>query len=150
MNLAIEIALTLRSSIPIQFPQNPKGRRMNEMLDPVPAISSSPGDRVWAMLCHLGTFVTWIPFANFVVPLIIWMIKKDQSPLVNDQGKEALNFQITVAIGYAICIPLLFVLIGLPLIIVLGIFHVVFSIVAAIKSYDGKAYRYPCTLRLIT
>jgi uncharacterized Tic20 family protein len=112
-------------------------------------MAAGPNDRLFAMLCHLGTLVTWVPFANIAIPLVIWMVKRDQSPLVNDQGKEALNFQITIMIGYAICIPLVFVVIGIPLIILLGLFHLVFSIIAAIKSYEGQAYRYPCTLRLI-
>lgn len=126
-----------------------KDRPMSETLDPLPATATSPDDRLYAMLCHLGTLVTVVPFANIIVPLVIWMVKRDQSPLVNDQGKEALNFQITMMIGYTICVPLVLILIGIPMLIALGIYHLVFSIIAAIKSYEGQPYRYPCTLRLI-
>jgi len=118
--------------------------------DSSPILSTDPDARMWAMFCHLGTLVTWFPFANVIVPLIIWSIKRDQYPLVDDQGKEALNFQITILIGYALCIPLLLILIGIPAFIAIGVYHVVFSIVAAIKSYEGRAYRYPLTLRLVT
>jgi len=110
-------------------------------------------DRLWAMLCHLATFVTVIPFGNIVAPLVIWMVKRDTSPLVADQGKEALNFQITVMIGYAIAIALAFTVILIPLAIllaiVLPIWHLVLTIIAAIKCYDGQMYRYPLAMRLI-
>jgi len=122
---------------------------MSDNKEPLPILSTDPDERMWAMFCHLGTLVTWFPFANVIIPMVIWLAKKETSPLVNDQGKEALNFQITMLIGYAICIPLIFVLIGIPAFIALGIYHVVFSIIAAIKSNEGRAYRYPYTLRLI-
>lgn len=118
--------------------------------EPLPVISTEPDDRLWAMLCHLGTLVTVVAFANIIVPLVIWMLKKDKSALVNDQGKEALNFQITMMIGYALCIPLIFMLIGIPLAIALALYHLIYSIIAAIKAYDGQAYRYPIAVRLIT
>jgi uncharacterized Tic20 family protein len=118
--------------------------------EPMPVMSSTPDDRLFAMLCHLGTLVTVVPFANIIVPLVIWFIKKDKSPLVNDQGKEALNFQITIMIGYVIGFVLVLFVVGIFLLIALGIYHLIFSIIAAIKAYDGNAYRYPFTLRLIT
>ena len=122
---------------------------MSDNKEILPVLSTDPDERMWAMFCHLGTLVTWFPFANVIIPMTIWLVKKEKSPLVNDQGKEALNFQITMLIGYAICIPLCFVLIVIPAIFALFLYHVVFSIVAAIKSNEGLAYRYPYTLRLI-
>ncbi len=123
---------------------------MNQAQNATTVLSTSPNDRMWAMLCHLGTLATFFPFANVILPLLIWSMKKEDSPFINDQGKEALNFQITIMIGYAICIPLFFLFIGIPLIAALGIYHIVFSIVAAIKSNEGLAYRYPFALRLIS
>lgn len=76
-------------------------------------------------------------------------LKKDESAFINDQGKEALNFQISVTIYAFISIILIFILIGIPILIALGIFILVFVIIASINSYDGKAYRYPLTFRLI-
>ena len=122
---------------------------LSENNETLPVLSTDPHERMWAMFCHLGTLATWFPFANIIIPLTIWLVKKETSPLVTDQGKEALNFQITILVGYAICVPLCFVLIGIPAIMALFIYHVVFSIVAAIKSNEGLAYRYPYTLRLI-
>ncbi|MBI1344892.1 DUF4870 domain-containing protein [bacterium] len=110
-------------------------------------------DRIWAMLCHLASFVTFIPFGNIVAPLVIWMMKRDSSPLVADQGKEALNFQITMVIGYAVAIVLFFTVVLIPvsilMLVVLPIWHLVLTIIAAIKCYDGQLYRYPLTLRLV-
>jgi len=122
---------------------------LSEDNNPLPVLSTDPNERMWAMFCHLGTLVTWFPFANVIIPMTIWLVKKETSPLVNDQGKEALNFQISMLVGYALCVPLCFVLIGIPAIFALFLYHVVFSIVAAIKSNEGLAYRYPYTLRLI-
>ena len=122
---------------------------MNDNKETLPLLSTDPNERLWAMFCHLGTLATWFPFANVIIPMTIWLVKKETSPLVNDQGKEALNFQITILVGYAICVPLCFVLIGIPAIFALFLYHVVFSIVAAIKSNEGLAYRYPYTFRLI-
>ncbi|MDX1970855.1 MAG: DUF4870 domain-containing protein [Planctomycetaceae bacterium] len=114
---------------------------------------SPSDDRLWAMLCHLATFVTLFGGANIIAPLVIWMVKKDTSPLVDDQGKEVLNFQITMMIGYALAVACILTVILLPLAIlmltVLPIWHLVLSIIGAIKAYDGQRYRYPLTLRVI-
>jgi uncharacterized Tic20 family protein len=110
-------------------------------------------DRLWAMLCHLSTFVTWIPFANIVIPLVIWMVKRDTSTLIADQGKEVLNFQITMMIFYAIAVFCFITVILSPiafvLVIVLPLWHLVLTIIGAIKAYDGQHYRYPLNIRLI-
>jgi uncharacterized Tic20 family protein len=107
-------------------------------------------ERTMAMLCHLtGLLGGFIPPANIIAPLIIWLIKKDQSPFVNDQGKEALNFQISMTIYFVISFILMFILIGIVLMAVLGILWLVFGILATIKAYQGVAYRYPLTIRLI-
>lgn len=108
-------------------------------------------DRTWALLCHLAglAFFTGIPFANIIAPLIVWMIKKDQSWFVNDQGKEALNFQISLTIYVIIAIMLVFLLIGIPLLFVLGIGGVILMVMAAVKANEGVTYRYPLTLRFI-
>jgi uncharacterized Tic20 family protein len=70
-------------------------------------------------------------------------------PLVDDQGKESMNFQITVAIAAIVCIPLIFVCVGIFLLIAVGIAALVFTVIAAIQASKGTAYRYPLALRLI-
>ncbi|HET7161577.1 MAG TPA: DUF4870 domain-containing protein [Rhodanobacteraceae bacterium] len=118
-------------------------------------------ERQWAMFAHLsallGAFVTgWIGgWGWFLGPLIIWLVKKDSMPFVNDQAKEALNFNITIAIIFVILTILGFATLGvgfllaLPLMIIIGIAALVFIILAAIKANEGVAYRYPFALRLI-
>ncbi|MBK7103772.1 MAG: DUF4870 domain-containing protein [Ignavibacteriae bacterium] len=107
-------------------------------------------ERMWAMIAHLSAVVGFvIPFGNVIAPLLIWILKKDESAFINDQGKEALNFQISVTIYAFISIILVFLLIGIPILIALAIFVLIFVIIASINSYDGKAYRYPLTIRLI-
>ena len=104
----------------------------------------------WAMLCHFSAFAGLIfPFGNFLAPLIIWMIKKEEMPFVEDQGKEVLNFQISMTIYLLISGILCIILIGIPIVIGLVIFCFIITIIAAISANDGKAYRYPVNLRLI-
>ena len=105
----------------------------------------------WAMFCHLAALSGFIiPFGNVIGPLIIWLIKKDTMPLVNQHGKESLNFQITVLIAAIISFILMFVLIGMLLLVVVGIGALVLTIMAAVKVANGQTdYRYPWTLRLI-
>ena len=120
--------------------------------------TTRPEARTWMVLCHASALAgCFLPaVAHIIGPLIIWLLKKDEFPEVDDQGKESLNFQIsmliyTALLGVAFFI-LLFVLIGfllLPLFGVLYLLDVVLVIVASIKASEGKLYRYPLTIRLI-
>jgi uncharacterized Tic20 family protein len=105
----------------------------------------------WAMACHLVALSGFIvPFGNILGPLIVWLIKKDTMPLVDQHGKEALNFQITVTLAVIVSFLLVFVLIGFLLLIVVGIGALVLTIMAAVKVSNGELnYRYPFALRLI-
>lgn len=106
--------------------------------------------RQWAMLCHFSAFFGLIfPFGNLLGPLILWQIKKETDPFIDAQGKEALNFQITVAIASMISILLMVVIIGFPLMVLVGAGALVLTIIAGIKANDGIAYRYPFTWRLV-
>ncbi|MEJ5208299.1 MAG: DUF4870 domain-containing protein [Lysobacteraceae bacterium] len=116
-----------------------------------PSTDAVPADaRQWGLFAHLSALIGLIiPFGNVLGPLIIWQVKKAEMPFVDDQGKEALNFQITVAIAMLICIVLSFVLIGLLLLPIVGIAALVFTIIGGIKANEGQYYRYPFALRLI-
>ena len=104
--------------------------------------------RNWAMICHLSAFSGFvIPFGHILGPLIIWAIKKDEFAFVDDQGKEALNFQLTLTIAYIISAILILVLVGFVLIAALCIYSIIMIIVASIKANDGQAYRFPYTIR---
>ncbi len=106
-------------------------------------------ERQWAMFAHLSALSGFIiPFGNLIGPLIMWRVKKDL-PFVDDQGREALNFQLTVTIAGVVCFLLTFVLIGLLLLPVLAIGALVLVVIAALKANQGEQYRYPMTIRLI-
>lgn len=113
-------------------------------------LPTTKDDRTWAMLCHLSGLAGYvIPLGNIFGPLIVWMIKKDQSWFVDDQGKEALNFQISLTIYLVVAIIAIFVLIGIVLIPIIAVAGLVFMIVAAVKANEGVGYRYPLTIRFI-
>jgi uncharacterized Tic20 family protein len=130
--------------------------------DEAPAsVVPSAEERQWAMFAHLsallGGLLTghWMGIGCFIAPLIIWLIKKDTLPFVADQAKEALNFNITVAIVSAVLLVLTVVTFGigvfltLPVGVIVGIAWLVLVIMAAIKANEGVTYRYPFALRLI-
>ena len=136
----------------------------NEPLTPSAVQTSglSSEERQWAMFAHLSALVGGIVTTGwagslgcFIGPLIIWMVKKDTMPFVDDQGKEALNFNITVGLIFLALLLLSIVTLGIGLVIavpgwiIVGIAWLVFTIIAAIKANEGVAYRYPLTLRLI-
>ncbi len=107
-------------------------------------------ERSLGLACHLLAFVGMVfPFGNILGPLVIWLVKKDDSAFVDDQGKEALNFNITISIAGFVAFLLTFVVIGAFLLPIIGIFWLVMTIVAAVKANGGEYYRYPLTLRLI-
>lgn len=120
------------------------------MNQPTP-ISPSAEERNWGVLCHLSALLGVLAWGIGIVlgPLIVWLIKKDEMPFVNDQGKEALNFQITVLLASVVCTVLMLVAIGFLLLAILWIADLVFMILAAVKASEGVAYRYPVSLRLI-
>ena len=103
------------------------------------------------MLCHLSSFSGYIglPLGTILGPLIVWLIKKDELPLVDDQGKEALNFNISIAIYGIVSAILIFVFIGILLLLAVVVFHLVLTIIASIRANRGEAYRYPLTIRIL-
>ena len=111
----------------------------------------SKDEQNWAMICHLSALAGFlVPFGNIFGPLLVWLLKRAEFPMVEVHGKEALNFQITVAIAFAICVPLIFVLIGIPLMFIVGIGALIMTIIAAVKVSNGDfGYRYPLSIRLL-
>ena len=115
---------------------------------PLPAPSRQV--RQWAMFCHLSALLgIWVPFGSLIGPLILWQMKRETDPFIDDQGKEALNFQISVAIASAICLLLMVVVIGFFLFGLVAIGALVLTIIAGVKANEGVPYRYPFTWRLI-
>lgn len=115
-----------------------------------PGQLSERDERMWATFAHLGVIAGFIiPFGNVIAPLIIWMTQREKSSFVETHAKEALNFQISVSIIAVGCAILIFLAIGIPLLIILGLADLVFSIMAAMKANQGEPYQYPFNLRLI-
>ncbi|MDP4184885.1 MAG: DUF4870 domain-containing protein [Bacteroidota bacterium] len=102
--------------------------------------------RNWATACHLCGLV---PHVGLLLTLIIFLSKKEEYEFVADQGKEALNFQLTLIIIAFCLIPLIILIIGIPLIILLGFAGIILSIVGAVSASSGNYYRYPFNFRLI-
>ena len=107
--------------------------------------------RIWGMLCHLTALLGMIgiPFGHIFGPLIIWLVKKNAYPFVNEQGRESLNFQLSMTI-YAIAAALLiFVKIGMPLLLLVAGINFILVIIASIRAFNGETYTYPLAMRLI-
>jgi uncharacterized protein len=131
---------------PPQPPQTPPPQPLPQM--PPPAASASE-ERTWAMAAHLAAFAGhFVPFGHIFGPLIVWVLKKDQFPLVNDQGKESMNAQISFTIYFLV--SLCTCLLGIPLFLAVWVFDIVIVIIAAIKASEGQCYRYPMIIRFIT
>ncbi len=107
--------------------------------------------RMWAMICHLaglaGIIVPMI--GNIVAPLIVWQIKKEEDPFIDEQGKEAVNFQISMSLYMVICIPLCFICVGAFLVPAVALFYLIFLLIAAVNANNGHHYRYPLIIRFI-
>ena len=110
----------------------------------------SKDERTFGMLCHLAAFCGFvIPFGSIIGPLVIWLIKRDSSSFIDDQGRESLNFQISIVIYGIVSAILIFVGIGILLSIAVGIFWFVMTLIASVKSNEGTVYRYPLTIRFL-
>lgn len=112
------------------------------MTTPSPLSSS---DKLLIVLCHLSLF---IGFA-LIFPLIVFLIKNQESELVAAHAKEALNFHISLLIYLLCAIPLVFIMIGISIVIILGIGSFICAIVACIRGCEGTPYRYPLTIRFV-
>lgn len=113
-------------------------------------------EKTWAMMSHLSALIALIPIVGWlgmiIGPLVIWLFKKDESALIAENAKEALNFNITMFIGYitavVLCITIIGLIVGIPMLIALPIVHLIFVIIAAVKSNEGEVYKYPYSLKL--
>jgi uncharacterized Tic20 family protein len=116
-----------------------------------PTPSSSSSVRTWCVLCHasalLGLFFHFL--GHIFGPLIVWLMKRGNSPEIDAYGKESLNFQLSMLIYDAIAAILCIFLIGIPILIALWILNTVLVIVASVKAGEGQFYRYPFTIRFI-
>lgn len=107
-------------------------------------------ERNWAMLCHLSAFAGFFfPFGGIIGPLICWLSRRDDSAWVNINGKNSLNFQLSMLLYIVLAIPLCFIILGIPIIIVLGTMKVICIIIASVKAAKGELFRYPLAIPFI-
>ncbi|MBO0594411.1 DUF4870 domain-containing protein [Nesterenkonia sp. E16_7] len=110
-----------------------------------PGVPVSAGEEQgWGVAMHLGgVFLSWL------VPLVLWLVFRQRSRMLDDHGKEALNFQITLFIAYLVGAATTIILIGFLILFLAWLLSVVFSILAAVAAYNRRPYRYPLTIRFI-
>ena len=126
------------------------------------AFTTSAEERQWAMFAHLSALLGGLLTSGwggsvgfFIGPLVIWLMKKDTMPFVDDQAKEALNFAITISIACVALVMLTILSLGIgalltiPLMMAVGIAALVMIIIAAMKAHKGVVYRYPIAIRLV-
>lgn len=113
---------------------------------PVTVVGNPSGsDKIWSILSHLSWFIG-LPF---LLPLVVYLAMRGDSDYVTANAREALNFHISILIYGLCCLPLMAILIGIPLLVVIGLASLILAIVAAIKASEGNCYHYPFTIRLV-
>jgi len=110
-------------------------------------------ERAFAVISHLGGLLAFTCLLGIIIPLVIWLLKGEESVFINTQAKEALNFQITFFIYMGLCVLLFWTIIGIPFAIlgycICVLTNIICSIKGAIWTSKGNTYRYPMNLRLI-
>jgi len=126
-----------------QIPPEPGQWQQPEAPRAVPV--SAGEEQGWGVAMHLGgVFLSWL------VPLVLWLVFRERSRMLDDHGKEALNFQITLFIVYVIGTVTSIILIGFLILALAWLLSVIFSILAALAAYQRRPYRYPLTIRFIS
>ena len=118
---------------------------------PPPQPQAPPVSHTYAVLCHvlaLSGFVG-VPFGHIIGPLIIWLLKRSESAVVDQHGKESLNFQISMTLWSILAGLTIFILIGFVLLPLLILANIVLVIIASIKAGNGEFYKYPLTIRFL-
>ena len=101
-----------------------------------------------AMIIQLSALSGYIvPLGSLIVPVVLWLVWREKDPYLDEMGREAVNFQLTMLVYYCICFVLFLVLIGFLLIFAAMIFHIAYIIVGAVQTSRGVNFRYPMTIR---
>jgi uncharacterized Tic20 family protein len=110
----------------------------------------SETERNWAMFCHLAAFAGFFfPFGSIIGPLICWLSRRDESTWVNENGKASLNFQLSVLLYTVLALPLCIILIGIPIVILLGTLKIICIIIASVRASKGEEFKYPLAIPFI-
>ncbi len=123
----------------------------SEKSNPYPTAPAAPIDeKTWSLMLHLSQLCGFlIPFAGLVVPIILWQIKKDESAVIDRHGRIVANWMITAFIAGIVFFCLSFILIGIPLLVILGLLCVVFPIIGGVKASNGEYWLYPMSYRFL-
>jgi uncharacterized Tic20 family protein len=124
---------------------------METTYPPPPTAPALINVRTWAALCHASALLgVLFHFPGHLLgPLIVWLVKRGDSPEIDAHGKEALNFQISMLIYNLVSVVFCLILIGFVFLVILWVLNAICVIIAAIQASDGKFYRYPMTIRFI-
>jgi hypothetical protein len=101
----------------------------------------------WAMFLHLSQLANcFAPPFGWIIPIVIWQVQKPKLPQIDEHGKVVCNWLISELLYLALCIPLCFVLIGIPLLVIVGILGIVFPIIGGMKANSGEVWKYPLSI----
>lgn len=107
-------------------------------------------DKQWALIAHLGTLAGYIiPLGNIIVPLVVYVSKKDESDFVREHARESLNFQITFTLLVIVAVITIILMVGILFLIILPIVNLIFIIMAAMAIDKGEFYKYPLTINFV-
>jgi uncharacterized protein len=107
-------------------------------------------ERNWAMFCHLSAFAGFFfPFGGVLGPLVCWLSKRDESGWVNINGRNALNFQLSMLLYMVLAFPLCFIIVGIPIVAFLATLKIVCIIIASVKASKGELFKYPIVIPFI-
>lgn len=110
----------------------------------------SEKERNWSMICHLSAFASYFfPFGGVIGPLICWLSKRDESVWINLNGRNALNFNLSILLYSVLAIPLCFIIIGIPIIMALATIKIICIIIASVKASKGQLFKYPLSIPFI-
>jgi hypothetical protein len=110
----------------------------------------SDTERNWAMFCHLSAFASFFfPFGGIIGPLICWLSKRDESMWVNINGRNSLNFQLSMLLYMVLALPLILIIIGIPIIMMLVVLKIICIVIASVKASKGELFRYPLMIPFI-
>ncbi len=133
----------------LQFPDRQKhfitNIQMTEPINVTPRASLDSGHRLLTVMCHASALLG----VGIVLPLIVYLVTKDDNPAVKAHAAEAFNFHLSYCLWALLCIPLTFILIGGPLLFVIGIAALVLAIIGIVKAADDELYHYPVTIRIL-
>ncbi|HZZ18997.1 MAG TPA: DUF4870 domain-containing protein [Opitutaceae bacterium] len=111
-----------------------------------PVVSFTSSERLWSVLCHLSYFFG-LALLAFLFPMVVYLVMRSDSAFVTHHAREALNFHLSLLVYALLCVPLIFIVVGIPLLVAIGIAGIVCSIVAAVKASEGVYYQYPLSIR---